>query len=100
MAYRYSSFTALLDSYCGAIERGRSPPRPIWKNVSGYTALSWLLLIVISQQTGIRRRQNPPQLGLWWVHTIMLIIGVALIVRDRKTGTQFRAWILGKKIDV
>lgn len=58
--------------------------------------LGYFLLLLASRRV-LEDGKIPPQLGLWWVHTIMLIIGVALIVRDRKTGTQFRAWILGKK---
>ena len=58
--------------------------------------LGYFLLLLASRRV-LEDGKIPPQLGLWWVHTIMLFIGVALIVRDRKAGTQFRAWILGKK---
>ncbi|WP_218312647.1 LPS export ABC transporter permease LptF [Alteromonas antoniana] len=58
--------------------------------------LGYFLLLLASRRV-LEDGKMPPQLGLWWVHAIMLIIGVGLIARDRKTGTQFRAWILGKK---
>ena len=58
--------------------------------------LGYFLLLLASRRV-LEDGKMPPQLGLWWVHTIMLIIGVMLIVRDRKTGTELRAWILGKK---
>ena len=58
--------------------------------------LGYFLLLLASRRV-LEDGKMPPQLGLWWVHTIMLIIGIALIVRDRKTGTQLRAWVLGKK---
>ncbi|BCO20287.1 LPS export ABC transporter permease LptF [Tenacibaculum sp. KUL152] len=58
--------------------------------------LGYFLLLLASRRV-LEDGKMPPQLGLWWVHTIMLIIGITLIARDRKTGTQFRAWILGKK---
>jgi len=58
--------------------------------------LGYFLLLLASRRV-LEDGKMPPQLGLWWVHTIMLIIGIMLIVRDRKTGTEFRAWLLRKK---
>ncbi len=58
--------------------------------------LGYFLLLLASRRV-LEDGKMPPQLGLWWVHAIMLIIGVGLIARDRKTGTMFRAWILGKR---
>jgi lipopolysaccharide export system permease protein len=58
--------------------------------------LGYFLLLLASRRV-LEDGKIPIQMGLWWVHAVMLIIGITLIARDRKTGTQFRAWILGKK---
>ncbi|QJR80142.1 LPS export ABC transporter permease LptF [Alteromonas pelagimontana] len=58
--------------------------------------LGYFLLLLASRRV-LEDGKLPIQLGLWWVHGIMLIIGMTLIVRDRKTGTQLRAKLLGKK---
>ena len=57
--------------------------------------LGYFLLLLASRRV-LEDGKLPPQLGLWWVHGIMLVIGVTLLVRDRKTGTQLRAKLLGK----
>lgn len=33
----------------------------------------------------------PPQLGLWWVHLVILLLGMVLIMKGRTTGVKFRA---------
>ncbi|AXR07606.1 LPS export ABC transporter permease LptF [Salinimonas sediminis] len=58
--------------------------------------LGYFLLLLASRRV-LADGKLPIQLGLWWVHGIMLVIGVTLIVRDRKTGTELRAWLLRKK---
>ncbi|MEW9797089.1 LPS export ABC transporter permease LptF [Alteromonas sp. CYL-A6] len=58
--------------------------------------LGYFLLLLASRRL-LEDGKMPAELGLWWVHTIMLIIGVMLLVRDRKTGTQLRAWLLGRR---
>ncbi len=58
--------------------------------------LGYFLLLLASRRL-LDDGKMPSQLGLWWVHLVMLIIGVMLIVRDRKSGTHLRAWIRGRK---
>lgn len=58
--------------------------------------LGYFLLLLAARRV-LADGKLPIQLGLWWVHGIMLIIGIGLIFRDRKTGTEFRAWLLRKK---
>ncbi|MBU2979525.1 LPS export ABC transporter permease LptF [Alteromonas sp. C1M14] len=58
--------------------------------------LGYFMLLLASRRV-LEDGKIPIQLGLWWVHGIMLIIGIALIVRDRRTGTELRAWLLGRK---
>lgn len=38
----------------------------------------------------------PSELGLWWVHVVMLLIGSALIIRGRPLGVRVRAAIGGR----
>ncbi|GEA12586.1 LPS export ABC transporter permease LptF [Alteromonas sp. KUL49] len=57
--------------------------------------LGYFLLLLASRRV-LEDGKMPSFLGLWWVHTVMLIIGITLIARDRKSGTQFRAWIRGR----
>ncbi|MBU3021406.1 LPS export ABC transporter permease LptF [Aestuariibacter sp. A3R04] len=57
--------------------------------------LGYFLLLLASRRV-LEDGKIPIQLGLWWVHGIMLAIGIALIVRDRRIGTALRARFLGR----
>ncbi len=35
----------------------------------------------------------PPQLGLWWVHGVVMLIGLALVMKGRPLGVRLRAAI-------
>jgi lipopolysaccharide export system permease protein len=37
----------------------------------------------------------PPQLGLWWVHALLLCIGIVLLLRGRPFGVKLRARLKG-----
>jgi lipopolysaccharide export system permease protein len=37
----------------------------------------------------------PPQLGLWWVHGVLLCIGIVLLLRARPFGVKLRARLKG-----
>ncbi|MFC6441077.1 LPS export ABC transporter permease LptF [Bowmanella sp. JS7-9] len=39
----------------------------------------------------------PANLGLWWVHAVMLLIGTFLLVRGRTFGVRIRAQLKGRK---
>ncbi|NMH59786.1 LPS export ABC transporter permease LptF [Alteromonas ponticola] len=57
--------------------------------------LGYFLLLLASRRV-LEDGRIPVQLGLWWVHAIMFVIGMGLIVRDRKTGAHIRAFIFRK----
>jgi lipopolysaccharide export system permease protein len=57
--------------------------------------LGYFLLLLASRRV-LEDGKIPIQIGLWWVHGVMLIIGVALIARDRKTGTWLRSLVSRK----
>ena len=58
--------------------------------------LGYFLLLLASRR--IMEDGNLPSfLGLWWVHIVMLIIGIGLIARDRKTGAIIRQMFLRQK---
>lgn len=57
--------------------------------------LGYFLLLLASRRV-YEDGKIPEQLGLWWVHILMLLIGIGLLARDRKTGTHLRAKLLGK----
>ena len=52
--------------------------------------LGYFLLLLASRRV-LEDGKIPVQIGLWWVHAVMLVIGILLIARDRKTGTWFRS---------
>lgn len=58
--------------------------------------LGYFLLLLASRR--IMEDGNLPSfLGLWWVHVVMLIVGIALIARDRRTGAMIRQMFLRQK---
>jgi lipopolysaccharide export system permease protein len=54
--------------------------------------LGYFLLLLASRRV-LEDGKVPIQIGLWWVHAVMLFIGVGLIARDRKSGTWLRALV-------
>ena len=52
--------------------------------------LGYFLLLMASRKV-LEDGKIPPELGLWWVHGIILLIGAMLIVRDRTLGVKIRA---------
>ena len=52
--------------------------------------LGYFLLLLASRRV-LEDGKIPQQIGLWWVHLIMFIIGIALIARDRRTGSWVRS---------
>ncbi|WP_371194885.1 LPS export ABC transporter permease LptF [Glaciecola sp. SC05] len=58
--------------------------------------LGYFLLLLASRR--IMEDGNLPSfLGLWWVHVVMLIIGIGLIARDRKTGAIIRQMFIRQR---
>ncbi|MBT1452518.1 LPS export ABC transporter permease LptF [Glaciecola sp. XM2] len=58
--------------------------------------LGYFLLLLASRR--IMEDGNLPSfLGLWWVHVVMLLVGIGLIARDRKTGVVLRQMFLRQK---
>lgn len=58
--------------------------------------LGYFLLLLASRRV-LEDGKLPPALGLWWVHCVMLLVGFALIVRDRKTGAVLRQIFMRRK---
>lgn len=52
--------------------------------------LGYFLLLLASRRV-LEDGKLPRELGLWWVHILMLVIGIGLLVRERKTGTWLRS---------
>lgn len=57
--------------------------------------LGYFLLLLACRRV-LEDGRIPPQLGLWWVHGIMLFIGLSLLFRDRKSGFKLRAVFGGR----
>lgn len=57
--------------------------------------LGYFLLLLASRRV-LEDGKIPVQIGLWWVHGVMLVIGMLLIARDRKTGTKLRSLVTRK----
>nr|WP_136251870.1 LPS export ABC transporter permease LptF [Ningiella ruwaisensis] len=60
--------------------------------------LGYFLLLLASRRI-MEDGKLPSFLGLWWVHVVMLIVGIGLIARDRKTGAIIRQLFLGNKAE-
>lgn len=54
--------------------------------------LGYFMLLLASRRV-LEDGKIPIQLGLWWVHGIMLIIGFTLLARDRKFGAEIKAML-------
>lgn len=58
--------------------------------------LGYFLLLLASRRV-LEDGKLPPELGLWWVHLVMLLVGFGLIVRDRKMGAVLRQLFIRRK---
>lgn len=56
--------------------------------------LGYFLLLMAGRKV-LEDGKIPPALGLWWVHMLILSIGIALIVKGRTTGVKVAAQIKG-----
>ncbi len=52
--------------------------------------LGYFMLLMAGRKV-LEDGKIPPQLGLWWVHTVILFIGVTLVMKGRPIGVRFRA---------
>lgn len=52
--------------------------------------LGYFLLLMMGRET-LEDGKIPPQLGLWWVHIVILAVGMVLIMRSRTLGVKIRA---------
>lgn len=52
--------------------------------------LGYFLLLLATRRV-LEDGKIPNELGLWWVHFIIMMIGIGLLIRDRKTGAWFRS---------
>lgn len=56
--------------------------------------LGYFLLLMAGRKV-LEDGKIPPMLGLWWVHTVILLIGITLIVKGRTFGVKVRAKLRG-----
>lgn len=64
--------------------------------------LGYFLLLMMGREI-LEDGKIPPKLGLWWVHMVILIVGMVLIMKSRTLGVKVRAHIRGlfsRKSDV
>lgn len=54
-------------------------------------------LLLMAARKALEDGKLPQQIGLWWVHGIMLFIGFVLISRQRSTGVKVRQIIKGNR---
>lgn len=56
--------------------------------------LGYFMLLMAGRKV-LEDGKIPPALGLWWVHFIIMMIGITLIVKGRTTGVKFIAQVKG-----
>jgi lipopolysaccharide export system permease protein len=54
-------------------------------------------LLLMAGRKALEESQIPAQLGLWWVHLVLFVIGIVLIMKGRPLGVKIRAKIKGEK---
>lgn len=54
--------------------------------------LGYFLLLMMGREI-LEDGKIPPALGLWWVHLVILMVGMVLIMRSRTLGVKVRARI-------
>lgn len=52
--------------------------------------LGYFLLLMAGRKV-LEDGKIPPQLGLWWVHVLIFLIGVTLVVKGRAVGVRIRS---------
>ncbi|WP_158966403.1 LPS export ABC transporter permease LptF [Paraglaciecola sp. L3A3] len=52
-------------------------------------------LLLMAGRKALEDGNIPPQLGLWWVHGVLLLIGAILILKGRPFGVKLRARLRG-----
>lgn len=58
--------------------------------------LGYFLLLLAGRKV-LEDGKIPPMLGLWWVHAVIGVIGLALIFKGRPLGVRIRARLRGSK---
>lgn len=56
--------------------------------------LGYFLLLMMGREI-LEDGKIPPKLGLWWVHLVMLLVGMVLILKGRSLGVKVRARFRG-----
>jgi lipopolysaccharide export system permease protein len=52
-------------------------------------------ILLMAGRKALEDGNIPPQLGLWWVHAVLLCIGIVLLLRGRPFGVKLRARLKG-----
>ncbi len=50
-------------------------------------------LLLLAGRRALEDGKLPMELGLWWIHASALVIGMALIIKGRTTGTVIKGWL-------
>ncbi|WJG10082.1 LPS export ABC transporter permease LptF [Aliiglaciecola sp. LCG003] len=58
--------------------------------------LGYFMLLMAGRKV-LEDGKIPPQLGLWWVHALIFVIGIGLVMKDRPLGVRLRAIWGGSK---
>ena len=58
--------------------------------------MGYYLLLLASKRI-LEDGKIPIELGLWWIHGIVLIIAILLLAKDRKTGAFIRSLLKGQR---
>lgn len=54
-------------------------------------------MLLMSGRKVLEEGKIPPQLGLWWIHAVMLFIGAVLVLKGRPLGVRIRSRMLGSR---
>ncbi|NCP66240.1 MAG: LPS export ABC transporter permease LptF [Paraglaciecola sp.] len=54
-------------------------------------------LMLMAGRKALEDGHIPPQIGLWWVHAVLLTIGGMLLLKDRPLGVRVRAYFVGER---
>ncbi|WP_299082114.1 LPS export ABC transporter permease LptF [uncultured Paraglaciecola sp.] len=52
-------------------------------------------MLLMAGRKALEEGNFPPQLGLWWVHAVLLFIGIVLLLKGRPIGVKLRAQLKG-----
>ena len=58
-------------------------------------------MVLMASKRALASGSLPLELGLWWIHAGLLLIGISLLVKERPAGYRIRAymrsWLRGRR---